>query len=68
MRWASMAVGLLKPSLPSKLVKPVNAFFPRPTGARSTCASAPPSFHRARIRSSLIGRMIFDAVGPENKN
>jgi hypothetical protein len=54
---AAMAAAV-SPSFPKTLPKLVKRFdkvwLP---GFRSTFASAPPSFHRAFIRSSLIGRM-----------
>jgi len=61
MRWARIAAVLSRSSSVRSLrkdVKPVNTFFPRPGPAsRTTCASALPSFHRAAILVSLIGRM-----------
>ena len=52
MRWAAIAVGLVRPRSLRKEVKPLNFFslFPRPGPfPRSIPASACPSFHRAHM-------------------
>jgi hypothetical protein len=52
------AVCFDSPSLPNKVVNPVDAFFRAPGPVpRSTAASARVSFQRAVMRASLTGRI-----------